>query len=298
MDEGRGVGRTGEAVYLDFRDAINRLGAPAVSEKYGNLFQMYEKITGENPYEQPMRIYPAVHYTMGGLWVDYNLMSTIPGLHVLGEANFSDHGANRLGASALMQGLADGYFVIPYTLGHYLASSTLGKVDTSHPAFAESRNEVSERLNKFFSIKGKQTMDEIHRRLGATMWNHVGMSRNAAGLKKAVEEIRSLRAEFWSDVRLSGQANFKNEELEKAGRLADFLELGELMATDALTREESCGGHFREEHQTPDNEALRHDDKFCHVSAWEYQAGSQPQWTLHKEALTFENVKLSQRSYK
>ncbi|MGE0763208.1 MAG: fumarate reductase/succinate dehydrogenase flavoprotein subunit [Bdellovibrionales bacterium] len=299
VDEGRGVGRTGEAVYLDFRDAINRLGAPAVSEKYGNLFQMYEKITGENPYEQPMRIYPAVHYTMGGLWVDYNLMSTVPGLHVLGEANFSDHGANRLGASALMQGLADGYFVIPYTLGNYLAANTLGKVDTSHPAFAESRNTVTERLNKFFSIKGKQTVDEIHRRLGQTMWGHVGMSRNAAGLKKAVEEIRSLRAEFWNDVRLSGQANFKNEELEKAGRLADFLELGELMATDALTREESCGGHFREEHQTPDNEALRHDDKFCHVSAWEYSgSGTQPQWTMHKEDLTFENVKLSQRSYK
>lgn len=298
VDEGRGVGRTEEAVYLDFRDSINRLGQSAIEEKYGNLFQMYEKITGENPYQQPMRIYPAVHYTMGGLWVDYNLMSTVPGLHVLGEANFSDHGANRLGASALMQGLADGYFVIPYTLGHYLASNTLGKVDETHAAFAESKQQVTEQLNKFFKIKGKQTVDEIHRRLGQAMWKNVGMSRTAAGLNEAIKEIRGLRDEFWNDVKISGDATFKNEEIEKAGRVADFLEQGELMALDALTRQESCGGHFRDEYQTPDNEALRDDTNFCHVSAWEYKKGTQPNWELHKEALTFENVKLSQRSYK
>lgn len=298
VDEGRGVGKTEEAVYLDFRDSINRLGQHAIEEKYGNLFQMYEKITGENPYAQPMRIYPAVHYTMGGLWVDYNLMSTVPGLHVLGEANFSDHGANRLGASALMQGLADGYFVIPYTIGNYLASNNLNKIDETHAAFAESKQQVTTQLNKFFSIKGKQTVDEIHRRLGQIMWSGVGMSRTAGGLQDAIKKIQSLREEFWQDVRIPGAADFKNEEIEKAGRLADFLEQGELMALDALTREESCGGHFRDEYQTPDNEALRNDEKFCHVAAWEYKAGGKVNWERHKEELTFENVKLSQRSYK
>jgi succinate dehydrogenase / fumarate reductase flavoprotein subunit len=298
VDEGHGVGPTGESVYLDFRDAINRVGQTAIAEKYGNLFQMYEKITGENPYQQPMRIYPAVHYTMGGLWVDYNLMSTIPGLHILGEANFSDHGANRLGASALMQGLADGFFVIPQTVGHYLASTSFDKVDTNNPEFAASREAVKSRLNRFFSIKGSRSVDELHRELGAIMWNHVGMSRNAAGLKTAISEIQKLRDAFWNDLRVPGEADYKNEELEKAGRVADFLELGELMATDALNREESCGGHFREEHQTPDNEALRDDVNFCHVSAWEYKGDNKPSWEVHKEALTFENVKLSQRSYK
>lgn len=299
VDEGRGVGSTKEAVYLDFRDAIQRLGQSAVAAKYGNLFEMYEKITGENPYQQPMRIYPAVHYTMGGLWVDYNLMSTIPGLHVLGEANFSDHGANRLGASALMQGLADGYFVIPYTLGHYIASNDLGKVDESHPAFKESRDSVSNKLNQLLNINGSQTVDEIHRKLGKIMWGHVGMSRNEKGLESAIQEIRSLREEFWKDVKVSGAPGFKNEELEKAGRLADFLELGELMATDALTRKESCGGHFREEFQTSDNEAQRDDGQYCHVAAWEYNGtGLNMNWKRHQEELKFENVKLSQRSYK
>lgn len=299
VDEGRGVGPTGEAVYLDFSDAIKRLGQKAISEKYGNLFEMYEKIAGENPYEVPMRIFPAVHYTMGGLWVDYNLMSTIPGLHVLGEANFSDHGANRLGASALMQGLGDGYFVIPYTIGQYLASQTLTKVDTNHDAFRASRDEVSKRLTQLLNIKGSKTVDDIHKQLGDIMWNHVGMSRNAQGLKTAVESIRRLRDEFWQDVRVAGESNFKNSELEKAGRVADFLELGELMAQDALLREESCGGHFREEHQTPDNEALRDDTKFSHVSAWEFGGnGNKMEWRFHKESLDFEYVKPAQRSYK
>lgn len=299
VDEGRGVGPTGEAVYLDFSDAIRRLGRNAISEKYGNLFQMYEKITGENPYEVPMRIFPAVHYTMGGLWVDYNLMSTIPGLHVLGEANFSDHGANRLGASALMQGLADGYFVIPYTLGHYIASTPLPKVDTNHEAFKASREEVSLRLNRLLAIKGNRTVDDIHKELGDTMWHYVGMSRNANGLKTAIDKIRQLRDQFWNNVRVAGEPNFKNSELEKAGRVADFLELGELMATDALQREESCGGHFREEHQTSDNEAKRDDDKFCHVTAWEFTgAENKMSWASHKEALSFEYVHPTQRSYK
>ncbi len=301
VDEGRGVGPSGEAVYLDFADAIKRLGREAISEKYGNLFQMYEKIAGENPYDQPMRIYPAVHYTMGGLWVDYNLMSTIPGLHVLGEANFSDHGANRLGASALMQGLADGYFVIPYTLPHYLASNStaLGKVDVNHEAFKQSRDEVSARMNKILAIKGSRPVDDIHKELGRIMWDKVGMSRNAAGLKQAQEQIRALRADFWKNVAVPGDPNFKNSELEKAGRVADFLELGELMARDALEREESCGGHFREEHQTPDNEAQRNDEKFAHATAWEFSgSGDNPNWTAHKEPLSFEYVKPSQRSYK
>ena len=297
VDEGYGIG---ESVYLDFADAIKRLGKHAVSAKYGNLFQMYEKITGENPYEMPMRIYPAVHYTMGGLWVDYNLQSTIPGLHVLGEANFSDHGANRLGASALMQGLADGYFVIPYTLGHYIASTIIPKIDTNHQAFKDSQAAVKLTLDKMLKIKGKKTVDEIHRSLGGIMWQYVGMSRTAEGLKKAVNEIRTLRDEFWNEVHVAGENNYKNTELEKAGRVADFLELGELMAQDALEREESCGGHFREEYQTSDNEAQRNDEKFCHVAAWEYtgHTGNKLNWTRNKEELVFENVKLAQRSYK
>ena len=300
VDEGHGVGQTGEAVYLDFAAAIKRLGKHAVSAKYGNLFQMYEKITGENPYEVPMRIYPAVHYTMGGLWVDYNLQSTIPGLHVLGEANFSDHGANRLGASALMQGLADGYFVIPYTLGHFIASTSLQKVDENHQAFKDSKAAVQMTLDKMLKINGKHTVDEIHRKLGNIMWQYVGMSRTDAGLKKAIGEIQNLRNEFWHDVKIAGEQNYKNSELEKAGRLADFLELGELMAKDALERQESCGGHFREEYQTPDNEAQRDDEKFCHVAAWEYTGhqGNDLKWNRNKEELVFENVKLAQRSYK
>ena len=299
VDEGRGVGGSGEAVYLDFMDAIKRIGHQAVSEKYGNLFEMYEKITGEDPYKVPMRIYPAVHYTMGGLWVDYNLMSTIPGLHVLGEANFSDHGANRLGASALMQGLADGYFVIPYTLGQYIASNPLPKIDTNHDAFKASREEVSLRLNKLLSMKGNKTVDDLHKELGEVMWHYVGMSRNAQGLKTAIEKIRDLRSRFWNEVRVSGELNFKNSELEKAGRVADFLELGELMATDALQREESCGGHFREEHQTPDNEAKRDDANFCHATAWEFSGSeSALNWKANKEPLSFEYVHPTQRSYK
>jgi succinate dehydrogenase / fumarate reductase flavoprotein subunit len=299
-DEGRGVGETGLAVYLDFRDAIRRLGEQAVSEKYGNLFQMYEKITGENPYKQPMRIFPAVHYTMGGLWVDYNLMSTIPGLHVLGEANFSDHGANRLGASALMQGLADGYFVIPATMGNYLASGKFEAVDTKHIEFKKSVQECSDRLNKFLNINGKRSVDDFHKHLGHIMWDKVGMSRNKAGLQQAITEIQKLRQEFWKDVKVPGAQDFKNSELEKAGRVADFLELGELMALDALTREESCGGHFREEYQTPDNEAQRDDKNFCHVSAWNMQSEGDhaPKWNMEKESLEFDNVHLAARSYK
>lgn len=298
VDEGLGVGSTRQAVYLDFADAIKRLGKSAISEKYGNLFAMYEKITGEDPYTRPMRIYPAVHYTMGGLWVDYNLQSTIPGLHVLGEANFSDHGANRLGASALMQGLADGYFIIPYTIGDYLASSKLEKIDENHSAFKESREQVQVRLNKMLSINGTKTADELHRELGAIMWNFVGMSRNAQGLKQAMDSIRKLREEFWQNLKVTGTLDYRNDELEKAGRVADFLELGELMALDAFERNESCGGHFREEYQTPDNEAKRDDEHFCHVSAWEYEAQEKPKWNLHKEPLNFEFVHLSTRSYK
>lgn len=298
-DEGRGVGESGLAVYLDFRDAIHRLGEQAIREKYGNLFQMYEKITGENPYQRPMRIYPAVHYTMGGLWVDYNLMSTTPGLHVLGEANFSDHGANRLGASALMQGLADGYFIIPYTLGHYLATTPLKAVTVEDDAFKASQNEVKGRLDKLLHRKGARTVDDFHRELGHIMWNNVGMARNAKGLNEAISGIQKLREEFWQDVRVPGEQNYKNEELEKAGRVADFLELGELMAKDALTREESCGGHFRDEYQTPDGEAKRDDEKFCHVAAWEYSDRSgRPNWQREIEPLAFENVHLATRSYK
>ncbi len=297
VDEGRGVGPTKMAVYLDFADAIKRLGADKIAERYGNLFQMYERITGDNPYKVPMRIFPAVHYTMGGLWVDYNLMSTIPGLHVLGEANFSDHGANRLGASALMQGLADGYFVAPYSIGNYLAGATLPKVDESHAAFKEAAANVSARIDKMLSIKGTKTVDEFHRELGHIMWDNVGMARNEAGLKKALEQIPKLREEFWSNLALPGERNYLNEELEKAGRVADFLELGELMARDALERQESCGGHFREEYQTPDGEAQRDDEKFAHVSAWEFAGEGKPA-ILNKEPLTFERVKPSTRSYK
>ncbi len=301
VDEGRGVGPTGEAVYLDFLSAIKRDGEKAISEKYGNLFQMYEKITDENPYKVPMRIYPAVHYTMGGLWVDYNLQSNLPGLHVLGEANFSDHGANRLGASALMQGLADGYFVIPYTIGNYIASNTIEDVTVDHEAFKEAESTVRHRLDKIVAMNGSTTVDEIHRELGNIMWNHVGMSRTASGLKEAIEKIQTLREKFWVDGKIVGEANYKNAEVEKAGRVADFLELGELMAMDALTREESCGGHFREEHQTPENEAKRDDENFTHVAAWESTAdngGNKIEWQRHKEELDFEYVQPTQRSYK
>ncbi len=301
-DEGLGVGPTKMSVYLDFRDAIKRVGKKGIQEKYDNLFDMYAKITGEDPYTSPMRIYPAVHYTMGGLWVDYNLMSTIPGLHVLGEANFSDHGANRLGASALMQGLADGYFVIPYTIGNYIASSTLGKVETSHDGFKAAKASAQERIDKLLGIKGKQTADAIHRKLGTIVWENVGMARNKTGLETAIADISKLRDEFWNDVRVSGEMNNLNPELEKAGRVADFLELGELMARDALARNESCGGHLREEYQTPDGEAMRDDTNFSHVAAWEYTGDTgiigPKNWQRHTERLTFERVHLATRSYK
>jgi succinate dehydrogenase / fumarate reductase flavoprotein subunit len=296
-DNGYGVGATKLAVYLDFADAIKRLGKEKIVEKYGNLFDMYHEITAEDPYKTPMRIYPAVHYTMGGLWVDYNLMSTIPGLYVIGEANFSDHGANRLGASALMQGLADGYFVLPYTIGDYLAGTKFDGVDTNAAAFTETESAVLQQIKKLMSINGKRTVDEFHRALGKIMWDNVGMGRNKAGLKKAISDIQQLRDEFWKDVNVVGTDDSLNNELERAGRLADFLELGELMAHDALHREESCGGHFREEHQTEEGEAKRNDDKFAYVAAWEFTGlGSQPK--LHKERLEFEYVKPSQRSYK
>ncbi|MES2856914.1 MAG: fumarate reductase/succinate dehydrogenase flavoprotein subunit, partial [Bdellovibrionota bacterium] len=297
VDEGHGVGPTGQAVYLDFRDAITRLGHKIVSERYGNLFEMYEKITGEDPYKVPMRIYPAVHYTMGGLWVDYNLMSNIPGLHVLGEANFSDHGANRLGASALMQGLADGYFVIPYTIGNYLASGKLAKVDATHEAFKAAKAEAQERIDKLMGLNGTKTPEQFHRELGQIMWEYVGMARNEAGLKKAIGLIRNLKESFWQSVKIVGDKSYVNPELEKAGRVADFIELGELMAIDALERKESCGGHFREEYQTPDGEALRDDENFCYVAAWEW-GGAKTAPVLHKEPLEFENVHLATRSYK
>ncbi len=297
-DEGRGVGATGLAVFLDFSDAIKRDGKKTIEAKYGNLFDMYKQITGDNPYEMPMMIFPAVHYTMGGLWVDYNLMTNVPGLYALGEANFSDHGANRLGASALMQGLADGYFVIPNTLGDYLANIGWNdKVGTDHPAFKEAMDAVNSRVNKLLSIKGKKTVDEFHRELGLTLWEYCGMSRNEAGLKIAKKKIQELKEEFWKNVDVLGSANELNMELEKAGRVADFIELGELMVDDALSRSESCGGHFREESQTPDGEALRRDEEFTFVSAWEYKGENQPE-ELHKEELKFENVKLTQRSYK
>lgn len=296
-DEGRGVGPGGRGVYLDFSAAINRLGEKTIAERYGNLFEMYERISGENPYKSPMRIYPAPHYTMGGLWVDYNLMSTIPGLHVLGEANFSDHGANRLGASALMQGLADGYFVIPYTIGHYLAGVKPGEVTNEHPEFKKAVAEVEGRVSKFLSINGKRTTSSFHRELGMLMWNNCGMARSEASLKEALQRIPEIREEFWNNVNVVGSANELNTALEHAGRVADFLEFAELMCVDALERDESCGGHFRTEHQTEDGEAKRNDDKFCHSSVWEY-SGDTAKPNLHKEQLTFENVKLATRSYK
>ncbi|MBI2520311.1 MAG: fumarate reductase/succinate dehydrogenase flavoprotein subunit [Bdellovibrio sp.] len=296
-DQKKGVGPSGMAVYLDFRDAIKRDGLNVVKEKYGNLFDMYERITAENPYQVPMRIYPASHYTMGGLWVDYNLMSNLEGLFVLGEANFSDHGANRLGASALMQGLADGYFVIPYTIGGYFADYKPDGLKTDHPEFEKALHESSERFQRLLKIQGKRTVDDFHKALGKIMWDDVGMSRNAKGLQHALKEIPAIREEFWRDVRIPGSGSEVNVELEKAGRLADFLELGELMALDALERPESCGGHFREESQTKDNEAMRDDEKFCHVAAWEWQGeGTKP--IRNVEELKFEHVKLAQRSYK
>ncbi len=297
VDEGRGVGASGIAVFLDFADAINRLGEDAVRAKYGNLFDMYYQITNEDPYKVPMRIYPAVHYTMGGLWVDYNLMTTVPGLYALGEANFSDHGANRLGASALMQGLADGYFVIPYTLGDYLATIGPKPIDKNHPAFAKTQKEVEERIQKLLSLRGTKTVDEYHRELGHIMWEYCGMARNEEGLKKAKGLIQALRADFWKNAIVLGDNEEFNSSLEKAGRVADFLELGELMVDDALMRRESCGGHFRIESQTEEGEAMRDDANFAFVSAWEYKGDNQPE-ELHKEVLEFENVHLTQRSYK
>jgi succinate dehydrogenase / fumarate reductase, flavoprotein subunit len=317
-DAGFGVNKTGEAVYLDFSAAIQRygktectkkgivnpdsmtitrLGKEVVKEKYGNLFDMYLQITGENPYDVPMMIYPAVHYTMGGLWVDYNLMTTVPGCYALGEANFSDHGANRLGASALMQGLADGYFVIPYTIGEFLAGDIrTGKIPTNTPEFDEAEKNVKERIEKFISNKGTKPVDYFHKRLGKVMWDKCGMARNAEGLKQAIEEIKAIRADFWQNVRVPGSAGEFNQELEKAGRVADFLELGELMCRDALARNESCGGHFREEYQTDEGEALRDDNKFAHVAAWEFKGEAEP--SRHVEELVYENIKLVQRSYK
>ncbi|HEY0612351.1 MAG TPA: fumarate reductase/succinate dehydrogenase flavoprotein subunit, partial [Chitinophaga sp.] len=317
-DAGYGVGSSKQAVYLDYAAAIQRygkieagkrglhsptpeqirqLGVEVVAEKYGNLFEMYEKITGENPYVVPMRIYPAVHYTMGGLWVDYELMTTVPGLYALGEANFSDHGANRLGASALMQGLADGYFVIPYTIGNYLADEIRTKaIPTDHPAFVAAEQQVQANIDRMMNIKGTKSVDSFHKRLGKIMWDKCGMARNEQGLKEAIEEIKALRAEFWKDVRIPGTADEFNPELEKAGRVADFLELGELMCLDALNRRESCGGHFREESQTEEGEALRDDNNFAYVAAWEYKGDSS--YELHKEPLIFEEAKPTQRSYK
>jgi succinate dehydrogenase / fumarate reductase flavoprotein subunit len=317
-DAGYGVGATKMAVYLDFneafqrygtieakkhnlenpdKDTIIRLGKDIVKEKYGNLFDMYKQITGEDPYQVPMRIYPAVHYTMGGLWVDYNLMTTVPGMYALGECNFSDHGANRLGASALMQGLADGYFVIPYTIGAYLSKEiSTPAIPTTHEAFEAAENDVRERIEKLMNVKGKHSVDHFHKQLGKVMWNKCGMARNAQGLQEAIKEIQEIRAEFWKDVRIPGSADEFNPELEKAGRVADFLELGELLCRDALNRNESCGGHFREEYQTSEGEALRDDENFTFVSAWEYKGADEPE--LHKEELIFDNIKIAQRSYK
>ena len=317
-DAGYGVGTSKQAVYLDYAAAILRygkieagkqglenvsqeaiiaMGKEVVKEKYGNLFDMYAKITGEDPYEVPMRIYPAVHYTMGGLWVDYELQTTVPGLYALGEANFSEHGANRLGASALMQGLADGYFVIPYTIGNYLADEIYSKgVDTNHPAFEEAEKEVLARIEKLMSIKGTQTVESFHKRLGKIIWDKCGMARNAEGLKQAIAEVQALKKEFWSDVRIPGEINEMNPELDKANRVADFIELGELMCIDALNRNESCGGHFREEYQTEDGEALRDDENFMYVASWEFKG--EHNWELHKEELKYEVIKPSQRNYK
>ena len=298
-DNGLGVGESGRGVYLDFADAIGRLGETTIRERYGNLFDIYEKITGEDAYKQPMRIYPAVHYTMGGLWVDYNLMSNVPGLHVIGEANFSDHGANRLGASALMQGLADGYFVLPYTLPIYLAGQIGKRPSVDHPEFKKAEADVRGRIKKMIDVNGKRTVDSFHRELGLLLWDKCGMARNAAGLREALDRIPQLREEFWSDVRVTGTGEEYNQSLERAGRVADYLEFGELMCIDALERDESCGGHFREEHQTPDGEALRDDQNFAAAFAWEYQGnGTIQRPTLHREPLEFETVALTQRSYK
>jgi succinate dehydrogenase / fumarate reductase flavoprotein subunit len=294
-DEGRGVGASGRGVYLDFANAIERLGRSTIEERYGNLIEMYRAITAEDPYSAPMRIYPAPHYTMGGLWVDYNLMGTIPGLYVIGEANFSDHGANRLGASALMQGLADGYFVIAATIADYLAGQMNKKVSTDRPEFKQAQADVGDRVNRLLSAKGKRSVDSYHRDLGLIMWEYCGMARSAEGLKKGRKAVRELRERYWRDVRVLGSGEQPNQSLEKAGRVADFFELAELMCVDALHREESCGGHFRVEYQTPDGEALRRDDKFLYVAAWEY-TGDEPR--LHKEALAYEEVKLATRSYK
>jgi succinate dehydrogenase / fumarate reductase flavoprotein subunit len=296
-DEGRGVGPGGYGVYLDFRDAIQRLGVSVIRERYGNLFEMYERLTGEDPYKVPMRIYPAIHYTMGGLWVDYNLMSTIPGLFVIGEANFSDHGANRLGASALMQGLADGYFIVPYTVGHYLASTKLEKVSTDQAEFRDAEREVADRIRKLLSIRGRRTVDSLHRELGKLMWEYCGMARNAQGLQYALKKIPELREEFWSNVNVLGSGEEFNQALERAGRVADFMELAELICYDALHRNESCGGHFREEYQTPEGEALRNDAEYAYVAAWEFTGVGNPP-RLHKEPLVFEYVKPTERSYK
>jgi succinate dehydrogenase / fumarate reductase, flavoprotein subunit len=296
-DEGRGVGETGLAVYLDFTDAIARLGVDPIRARYGNLFDMYKRITDEDPYKVPMRIYPAIHYTMGGLWVDYNLMSNLPGLHVLGEANFSDHGANRLGASALMQGLADGYFVIPYTIGDYLASTPLPKVTTDHDAFREAEASTQDRINRLLAANGTRSVRDFHRSVGAVLWDKVGMSRNEAGLREAITNIRTIRNEFWQNVSVPGDKNNLNQGLDYAGRVADYLEFGELLALDAVHRAESCGGHFREESQTPDGEALRHDDQYSYVAAWEFTGVGQPP-LLHQEPLLWEEVHPTQRSYK
>ena len=309
-DEGRGVGpavveitpegeerRVRRGVYLDFAEAIQRMGEDAVRTKYGNLFDMYERITGENPYQVPMRIYPAVHYTMGGLWVDYDLQSTIPGLFVAGEANFSDHGANRLGASALMQGLSDGYFVLPNTIRDYLADGPYPKIDANDPAVAEARDSVFDRIEHFLNCNGTRSVDSIHKELGQIMWEYCGMERREEGLKKAIGLIRELKKEFWSNLRVLGAADTMNQSLEKAGRVADLIELGELMCIDALHRRESCGGHFRAESQTEDGEAMRHDDEFLYVAAWQYD-GEDQQPVLHKEDLVYEFIELKQRSYK
>ncbi len=296
-DEGRGVGPGGRGVYLDFAQSIERLGAGVIRERYGNLFEMYERITGEDPYKVPMRIYPAIHYTMGGLWVDYDLMSTIPGMFVMGEANFSDHGANRLGASALMQGLADGYFILPYTIGDYLAKSSGPKIDTSHASFQDALKGVTKATEKFIASKGKRTVDSFHRELGKLLWETCGMGRHRTGLEEALAKIPAIREEFHANVMIPGSGAEMNQELEKAGRVADFLELGELMCFDALQRNESCGGHFREEFQTPEGEAMRDDESYAYAAAWEYKGPNERQ-ALHREPLTFEHVHLTQRSYK
>jgi succinate dehydrogenase / fumarate reductase flavoprotein subunit len=296
-DGGKGVGPTGYAVYLDFKEALQREGVQGIKKKYGNLFQMYERITGENPYETPMMIYPAIHYTMGGLWVDYNLMSTIPGLFVLGEANFSDHGSNRLGASALMQGLADGYFVVPYTIGGYLAGTRLPEVHESHAAFQESARGATEAATRLLAIKGKRTVADFHRDLGRIMWENCGMAREETGLLKAKESIPALRQEFWKNLNVPGSAADLNQSLERANRVADYLEFAELMIDDALARKESCGCHFNLAYQTDDHEAKRNDETSCYVAAWEFNGVGNPP-TLHKEPLVFENVALAQRSYK